>query len=240
MVAIAGVLPGLNFHSAALVGIAAVVADGVLVFGRDVLDGGGEEVTGGEDFEIALGAPASAGAVDDPLGFFVPGDLLWEGLDRGDGGELSVGEIEAFAEPIAKTLDGGAEEEMEKVASMARARARNGARDKPSMPDIWFVFVVGLNGGPAAREGILLECRWLRRGTGAHQDAGVRFMVSQVIAAVIFSAESKKRSRRVGVVRSSCGGVAMQTAAMIQRNGALRAWILTMGRMPAGVQEISE
>lgn len=69
-------LPGLEFHAAALVGVAPVVTDGVLVLGRDVLDGGGEEAGGGEDLKVALGAPASAGTVNDAPRFFVPSDLL--------------------------------------------------------------------------------------------------------------------------------------------------------------------
>ncbi len=69
-------LPGLEFHAAALVGVAPVVTDGVLVLGRDVLDGGGEELRGGEDLKVALGAPASAGTVNDAPRFFVPSDLL--------------------------------------------------------------------------------------------------------------------------------------------------------------------
>jgi hypothetical protein len=48
----------------------------VLVLGRDVLDGGGEEAGGGEDLKVALGAPASAGTVNDAPRFFVPSDLL--------------------------------------------------------------------------------------------------------------------------------------------------------------------
>jgi len=41
-----------------------------------VVDGGGEEVGGFEDFEIALGAPTAAGAVDDAPGLGVPVDFL--------------------------------------------------------------------------------------------------------------------------------------------------------------------
>lgn len=48
----------------------------MLALGRDVLDDGGEEVGGGEDFEVALGVPTAAGAVDDGLGGGVPMDFL--------------------------------------------------------------------------------------------------------------------------------------------------------------------
>ena len=63
-------------HAAALVGVKAVVADGLLPLWRDVLDGGGDEVGGLKDLEVALGAPVFAGAVDDGLGALVPVDLL--------------------------------------------------------------------------------------------------------------------------------------------------------------------
>jgi len=48
----------------------------VLVLWRDVLDRGSEELRGGEDLEVALGAPAPAGAIDDPARLFDPGDLF--------------------------------------------------------------------------------------------------------------------------------------------------------------------
>jgi len=35
---------------------------------------------------------------------------------RGDGGDLPIGKIEAFAEPVAEAFDGVAVEEVEKVA----------------------------------------------------------------------------------------------------------------------------
>ena len=63
-------------QAAALVRVDAVVADGLLASGRDVVDGSGQEVGGFEDFEISLRAPNAAGAVDDCLGLGVPVDLL--------------------------------------------------------------------------------------------------------------------------------------------------------------------
>jgi hypothetical protein len=57
------------------------VADRLLGFGRNVLDGGGEEVGGFEDFEVSFGVPTAAGAVDDGLGGGVPVDFL-EGEGR--------------------------------------------------------------------------------------------------------------------------------------------------------------
>ena len=76
LITICRVLPRLDFHAAALVGVAAVIPDGVLVLGWDMFDGGGEELRGGEDLEVALGAPAAAGAVDDAAGLFHPSDLF--------------------------------------------------------------------------------------------------------------------------------------------------------------------
>ena len=69
-------IPRLHFHAAALVGVAAVVSNRVLIFERDVLDGGGEELRGSEGLEVSLDAPASTRAVDDAPRFFVPSDLL--------------------------------------------------------------------------------------------------------------------------------------------------------------------
>ena len=68
-------------HAPGFVGVEAVVADGVLAFGRDVLDDGGQKVGGGEDFEVPFGVPTAAGAVDDGLGGGVPLDFL-----EGEGG----------------------------------------------------------------------------------------------------------------------------------------------------------
>ena len=58
------------------VGIEAVVADGLFSFGREVVDDGGDEVGGFEDFEVPLGGMVALGAVDDGLGAGVPGDFL--------------------------------------------------------------------------------------------------------------------------------------------------------------------
>ena len=58
------------------VGVEAVVADGLFSFGREVVDDGGDEVGGFEDFEVPLGGMVALGAVDDGLGGGVPGDFL--------------------------------------------------------------------------------------------------------------------------------------------------------------------
>jgi hypothetical protein len=48
----------------------------LLAFRREVEEGGGNEVRGFEDLEVALGGVVALGAVDDGPGRFVPGDLL--------------------------------------------------------------------------------------------------------------------------------------------------------------------
>ena len=55
-------------QAAAFVGVEAVVADGLLAFGRNVINNGGEEVGGFEDLEVAFGVVMAFGAVDDGLG----------------------------------------------------------------------------------------------------------------------------------------------------------------------------
>ena len=62
--------------AAGLVGVDAVVTDSLLTLGRDVEEGGGDEIGGGEDLEVALGVVVALGAVDDGLGGGVPGDFL--------------------------------------------------------------------------------------------------------------------------------------------------------------------
>ena len=79
-------------HASGFVGVEAVVAYGVLGFGRDVLDDGGEEGGGGEDFEVAFGVPAAAGAVNDGLGGGVPMDFR-----EGEGGAEEI--LIRFAHP---------------------------------------------------------------------------------------------------------------------------------------------
>ena len=56
-------------EAAGFVGGEAVVTDRLLAFGWDVVDGGGEEVGGFEDFEGAFGVPTAAGAVNDRARF---------------------------------------------------------------------------------------------------------------------------------------------------------------------------
>jgi hypothetical protein len=56
-----------------------------MALGRDVVDHSGQEVGGGEDFEIAFGVPGAAGAVDDGFGVGVPGDFL-----EGEGGAQQI------------------------------------------------------------------------------------------------------------------------------------------------------
>ena len=62
--------------AAGFVGVEAVVADGLLALGRKVEEGGGDEVGGFEDLEVALGGVVAFGAVNDGLAGGVPGDFL--------------------------------------------------------------------------------------------------------------------------------------------------------------------
>lgn len=48
----------------------------MLAFGRKVEEGGGDEVGGGKDFEVAFGGVVALGAVDDGFGGGIPGDFL--------------------------------------------------------------------------------------------------------------------------------------------------------------------
>ena len=46
-------------------------------------------------------------------------EVVAEGLDTGDGGELTVGKVEACAEPVAQAADGLAKEEREEPSAFA-------------------------------------------------------------------------------------------------------------------------
>ena len=64
------------WHASRFVGIDAVVADSLLAFGWNVIDGGGDEVGGFEYLEVALGSVVAFGSVDDGLAAGIPGDFL--------------------------------------------------------------------------------------------------------------------------------------------------------------------
>ena len=53
--------------------VSGIGADGLLALGREVEEGGGDEVGGFEDLEVALGGVVAVGAVDDGFGGGVPG-----------------------------------------------------------------------------------------------------------------------------------------------------------------------
>ena len=61
---------------ARFVGVEAVVANGLLAFGREMKQSSGDEVGGFEDLEVALGGVVAFGAVDDGFGGGVPSDFL--------------------------------------------------------------------------------------------------------------------------------------------------------------------
>ena len=62
--------------AAGFVGIDAVVADGLLAFGREVVDGGGDEVGGFKDLEVAFDVVVTLGSVNDGFAAGVPSNFL--------------------------------------------------------------------------------------------------------------------------------------------------------------------
>ena len=86
---------------------------------------GSNEVGSLEDLEVALGGVVALGAVDDGLGRFVPGDLLSESVDGGDGTEFPVGQLESDAEGVAEGFGGGMEEVGEELAAFAKDAAED-------------------------------------------------------------------------------------------------------------------
>ena len=62
--------------AAGFVGIDAVVSDGLLAFGREVVDGGGDEVGGFKDLEVAFDVVVTLGSVNDGFAAGVPSDFL--------------------------------------------------------------------------------------------------------------------------------------------------------------------
>ena len=69
-------LPRLDFHSPALVGVAAKGGNGVLVLRRDAFDSGSEEFPRGEELEVSRRVPTAPGSVDDALALCRPDNLL--------------------------------------------------------------------------------------------------------------------------------------------------------------------
>jgi len=65
-----------GIEATAFVGISTVIANGLLAFGWDVFDDGGNEINCREDFEVLYGVPTSFGTVDHFLGAFVPGHFF--------------------------------------------------------------------------------------------------------------------------------------------------------------------
>ena len=102
-----------------------IVADGLLAFGWNVIDGGGDEVGGFEYFEVALGSVVAFRSVDDGLAAGIPGDFLLRGVHGGDGSDATVGKIEPCAEGVLKGGRGGVEQVGEQVAAFAEDTAQD-------------------------------------------------------------------------------------------------------------------
>jgi hypothetical protein len=79
----------------------------LLALGREVKEGGGDEVGGVEDLEVALGGVVALGAVDDGLAGGVPDDFLLRGVDSGDGAEAAL--KRAAAKAVKRALDAESE-----------------------------------------------------------------------------------------------------------------------------------
>jgi hypothetical protein len=63
-------------HAARFVRVDAVVADGLLAFGREGGDGGGDEVGGFKDLEVAFDVVVTLGSVNDGFAAGVPSNFL--------------------------------------------------------------------------------------------------------------------------------------------------------------------
>jgi hypothetical protein len=74
--------------------------------------------------EVEATIPVVEAGGDEDVEVRVEDEVVAEGLDGGDGGELAVREVEAGAEPITQGFDGGAEEQVEEVASFAKDAAQ--------------------------------------------------------------------------------------------------------------------
>ena len=84
---------------------------------------GGVEVFGGHAVEAAVRGEEAVGGEDVEVG--VEDEVVAEGVDGGDGGDFSVGKVEAGAEGVAEGFGGGFEEEMEEVAALAEDAAQD-------------------------------------------------------------------------------------------------------------------
>ena len=77
------------------------------------------ETGGGQDMEVRM-----------------EDEVVAKALHGGDGGELAVGKVEAGPEPVAQALDGGKEEEVQKVASLAKDAAQGTRHGEDELPEI--------------------------------------------------------------------------------------------------------
>ena len=61
-------------------------------------------------------------------------EVVAKALHGGDGGELAVGKVEAGPEPVAQALDGGKEEEVQKVAAFAEDPTQGSRHGEDELP----------------------------------------------------------------------------------------------------------
>ena len=101
---------------------------------------------GREEVEAAGLIEESAGAEDVKMGMEY--EVIAEGLNAGDGGEFSVGEIELKAHPVAEGFGGGAKEVVEEVAALAENTAQHAGHGEDELA-VWNGLAEGF-GDPVA------------------------------------------------------------------------------------------
>ena len=82
---------------------------------------GGREIFGGHAVEAAIGREESVGGEEVEVG--VENEVVTEGVDGGDGSDTALGEVEAGAEGVLKSVGGGVKEEGEEATAFAEDSA---------------------------------------------------------------------------------------------------------------------
>jgi hypothetical protein len=82
---------------------------------------GGSEIFGGHAVEAAIGREESVGGEEVEVG--VENEVVSEGVDGGDGSDTALGEVEAGAEGVLKSVGGGVKEEGEEATAFAEDSA---------------------------------------------------------------------------------------------------------------------